>query len=344
MADAISNANVRHPALSHGTTVEIEDHIYLRDVKDYILDGEGTTIHYTGTAGIDAIIEVGSCLNCTIKNFTIYDYSGADAGVLVSNIVNKLGSSQCVFENIEIRYQDGTDPGPQYAFRVDYSILGGTNVNNDLHTFRHCMSSNHSTAGIYIKGTQAHLLTFDTVILTDYGNRNPKGLHAQSAGYFTARNCGFGDCSTDFYLVGPDTRITIDGFNSEHSEQFIRSSRVGAPSFIRINDVRWDGDPVSGTPVVDCFGDGPFLFSNGYLRGLNGVTPTMEFTHYGTNGRINYGGVDLNGWWIITHKESPPTGPEVYVPRTWSFRQAHCKHLTVTSGDWPRRNLKISRT
>ena len=83
---AVNTSNVRHPNLAAGTTVRITEPIYLRDVRDYILDGQNTLIEYAGPAGVPAIIELGSCLNCTVKNFRIVDLSGADAAVLIGNL------------------------------------------------------------------------------------------------------------------------------------------------------------------------------------------------------------------------------------------------------------------
>ena len=87
---AVNTSNVRHPNLAAGTTVRITEPIYLRDVRDYILDGQNTLIEYAGPAGVPAIIELGSCLNCTVKNFRIVDLSGADAAVLIGNLPNKV--------------------------------------------------------------------------------------------------------------------------------------------------------------------------------------------------------------------------------------------------------------
>ena len=341
---AVNTSNVRHPNLAAGTTVRITEPIYLRDVRDYILDGQNTLIEYAGPAGVPAIIELGSCLNCTVKNFRIVDLSGADAAVLIGNLPNKVGSTGCVIENVMVRYATG-EPGPGTAFSVDYSALGGSDANNDLHTFRYCGSNNHSECGAYIKGTQAHRITFERCNFVDYGNRRPYGILTEDNGFFTVLDCSFGSSDIDVWSKGPEARILLDGVNSEHSTQFFKNATNGAPGFIAIKNVRWDGDPVSNKPVVECFGDGPFTFENGFIRGLNGVNPRMRFQHFrGENGKVLYGAVSLIGWWVICHNETPPTGPELIVPQAWNYQQFGGRHLTVKTGTWPRRALSVQRT
>lgn len=328
--------------LKAGDVLRITKPIRIHEARDRIFDGHGGTIEYVGPADVPGIIEVAGCLNCVVRNLRIIDRSGAKAAVLLTNLPGKAGSTGCLIENVFVRHAGG-EPGPKIAFSIDSHALGDADRNNDLHTLRHCASNNHSEVGVYIRGTQVHQIVIDRCNFVDYGGRHGIGVLAERSGYFTVRDSSFGHNQIDICCKGPTERIILDGINSEHSRQLFVGDTVGSTSFTSIGNVRFDGEPQPGVPVVKCHGDGPFRFSNGYLRGLNGVNPTMQFDHYGDSKGTFPGSVSFSGWWIMCHSLTPTNGPEVSIPKTWKFEQFGSRHLRITIGNWPRRDLRIIR-
>jgi hypothetical protein len=340
---AITPVVAGSPAITPGVVNVIRTPVKIHETMDRVFDFGGATIIYEGPVNVPAIVEVASCLNCVLKNLRIIDRSGAQAAVLLTNLPDRLGSSGCVIENIMVRYANG-EIGPRVAFSIDSLALGGVDRNNDLHTLLHCQSTNHQEAGVFLRGTQVHQIVIERCAFVDYGGRRPYGVATERSGFFTLRDVGFGSTQCDVKCNGPTARIVLQGINSEHSFSLFESDRVGAPTFTRIGDVRWEGEPRPGRAVIDCFGDGPFILENGYVRSLTGIVPLIRFGHYrGPNATLP-GSVSLNGWWSIVHSEIVPAGPDATVPMTWALSQTGARQMTVTSTEWTRRNMRIGRT
>lgn len=334
------------PTFTPGAVIYLTEPIRITEARDRIIDGQNALIIYDGPADVPAVIELSSVLNCTLRNFRIVVNTGAGAAVLLTNAPGKVGSTGCIVENVMVRYANG-EPGPRVAFSIDSLALGGADRNNDLHTLRNCGSNNHADAAIYLRGTQVHQIVIDRFNGVDYGNRRGYGIVADGSGYFTVRDSSFGSNQCDILSRGSETRIVVDGFNSEHSNQYVHNSRTGAESFQSHANVRWDGEPQPGVPVADLWGEGPFRFCNGYLAGINGVQPTMRFGHYsqqvGERLSVMPGWVSLDGWQLVTHAETAPTGPDVQIPATWTLHNHGTSQRIVKSYPWVRKPLKIQK-
>lgn len=334
------------PTFAPGAVIHLTEPLRIHEQRDRIIDGQNALIIYNGPANAAGIIEVASCLNCTVQNFRIVDNSGAKSAVLLTNLPDRVGSTGCTIENVMIRYANG-EPGPRVAFSIDSLALGGADRNNDLHTIRNCGSNNHAEAAIYLRGTQAHNIVIDRFNGVDYGGRRGYGIVSEDSGFFTVRDSSFGSNQCDIVSTGRECRIVVDGFNSEHSHRYIQNSRTGAESFQSHSNVRWDGHPQPGVPVADLWGEGPYRFANGYFAGVNGVQPTMRFGHYvqlvGERLVTMPGSVSFDGWQLVTHAETPPTGIDVRIPASWQLHSHGATQRTVKSFPWVRKPLKIER-
>lgn len=344
---AVNTDHVKHPALDYGTVLEISEPILLRDVSNYHVDASGATIIWTGAPGVWPV-RLQSARRCSVRNLTVRSSTKSNAAVLITNETGLLGSTNCVLDNVSADDGPGDYEGFTYGFRIDSTVIGGSDVNNDLHHLVRCEAKKYSHAAVYVSGTQVHNLVMTQLNCADYGNRFPYGIHLVNSGYVSLRDCNLSSHSVDIYSEGPETRIDVNGFNGEHSRKFLRTARVGAEAYYHVQGVRWEGDPVTEDPyVVDFFGPGPATFDTGYFDGLNGVGPKMMFSNYGdANGTIK-GSVKIHSWHLGAHRETvdKTPGSDVSIPRRWDTDLFGMAHITKRSvGGWVRRNVKIGRT
>ena len=337
---------VKHPALDYGSVVEISEPILIRNTTNYHLDAGGATIVWTGAANVWPI-RIQSAIWCSISNLRVISTTKSNAVALITNEPGELGSTGCRLTNVVGADGSSEQEGFKYGFQIDSTAIGGADQNNDLHVLDACGVYKYSDAAYYLRGTQVHNITLKNCHSVDYvGGRWPKGVHLYNTGYVNVRDCNMGGHSYDIYSEGPDTRIVVDGLNSEHSRKLGRNSTNGAESFVSFKNVRWEGDPLPEDPVVfEGFGCGPFGFENGWVDGDVGSSPRMTFTNYSDGQRTIKGSLRMFGWCFgqqVTEYE-PGAGPEVSVPRGWAFLQSGCVHITKKGFPWIRRAIRVER-
>jgi hypothetical protein len=300
--------------------------IVMQDHRGVTWRGYGSStvsrLEYVGgpTQGFQQV--VGSS-RCQLKDFElVIAKPDVDAAVLIANSPVVQGvSTNNVIENVRVRH-GGKPTAAKRAFSVDSSAVGGVDGNNDLHHFIRCQAESYRDAAYYINGSQCHDLYFRGCTAHDHGGRKPIGLHAAVGIFFTWHRGSMTANSVDFKLGGGEIQAVIDGHNSEHSEQLLTYSFTNGIPNISIRDVRWEGAPVVGRPVVDIVASGPVKLDNMLISGINGVCPKLTFG--GTRGSV-----DLSGLTIRQHGGVVPNTPIITAGPGIQVRQHGLLHQRI---------------
>lgn len=311
--------------------------------------GVKTRLIYRGPP-TPGIIQVVRGFRCTLANFEILtDVPGVDAAVLLSdtadsNQMTGRVSSGAMVKNVVVSH-DGKHQ-PKRAFAVDSFALGGTDHNNDHHTFQDCVAKAYTEAGYYVNGTQCHQITYTRCGAVQYPaelKRKAYGWHFTKGVFFTARDCAANSNAVDIVTGSAAISARVENFNSEHSQQLFRTDdRAYAEAQYSLDGVRWDGEPKADRPAIDAWGRGPFFFRNVSLGGINGVCPTVRFTGpLGHDGPLP-GTADITGV-ILTQYQGTPADVKTLVttPKGWDVRAFALSWLYVTPTDG-RERMKVS--
>lgn len=306
--------------------------IVLEDVDGVVIRGYGSSkvsrLVYTGPP-TKGFIQLIGCGRCRLENFEIViAVPGVESAVLVTNRATPNPNGRISTGNVldGVRVMHGGYPtAAKRAFSVDSTAAGGNANNNEHHKFRNCYAQSFTQAGYYLNGNQAHQIVFDGCIAHDAGGRRPIGLLAEDGSYFRWVNGAMAWNSIDFKTDTMEHMNVIDFHSSESSGRFLVSGRVGGESFTSISNVRWDGAPTgANSPVVDCYGPGPWTIRNSWFAGTNGVCPTMRFS--GATASSASGSLSLDGVMVRQHGGTQPVVPIITAPSTWESRFAGVKY------------------
>ena len=333
--------------------------------KIHLVGGNRSRIIWSGDPAIGAIqfhgIRHGSIGGAGPLGFEILAArDGTRAAVLITNsdVPSGFISTSIVVEGVNIRHG-----GYQTAFDIGFSvdsyagdpakIKGGNN--NENHRFIRCGVESCKVAAYHIRGHQTWDTTFIECGGHDTGRVDPAtgtntkcwiyGVWAEEGASIIAKNCQFNRAKCDYFLGWPTTRLTVEGGNSEHCQQFVsnivRNPLTGVVEklatsgdyYIHIRDQRFDCEPLETMPVIDLCGRGPITVANSFFFGINGVSPRFDCTNYyaNVNGLPVYfrGRLDLSG---VTFGQSGgvlPTGPIVKTPPTWTPRLFGVEHKFI---------------
>lgn len=262
-----------------------------------------------------APIQFVGCTRCTIRDLEIVvETPGVDAAVLIANTVNPPVdgfSTANLIENVRVLHEGRL--GPRRDFSVDSFAVGGKEGNNEGHTFRRCYAQSYSECGFYLNGAQCKQLIFDQCQAMDYGGRRGIGVHAANGAYFRWSNGSFTVNSVDIKL-GPATQmVVVENTSSELSNQFLVMQRSGGEANVSMANLRVDGYPLAGKPMVDGFGPNSVSIRDSWFTGLNGTCPALAFG--GQNGRL-----DLANVLLTQHGGAIPATPIVTATESWEHR------------------------
>ncbi len=299
-----------------GGVVELHSPIELRDRDDVVIEGNNTTLVYRGSPTV-GVLQLARMNRATVRNLSIrIESPGVDAAVLVTNLPGPSPTGRISTANrIEnVRVMRGSTPtAARRAFSVDSFALGGSDANNEMHTFVDCLSQSHTEAGFYISGTQAHKLIFERCYAFDWDQRPVDGWRFDRGTYATLRDCGATWANVDIRLGTNQSSFLCEGFNSEHGKQFLVSTGTDSEFPCTVRHLRWDGEPKPGVPVVDTRGPGPWVFESSFFDGLNGNPPTLRFSSWLA------GDVWLTGVYLRQRGGTEPVVKVAY-PASWSVR------------------------
>lgn len=301
--------------------------------KATLRGGIHTRLLYAGPP-TRAVVEFARCGWCTLRDVDIVVQApGVDAAVLVTNLPGGTApdgrvSTANVCERVRVM-DSGNGKAAKHGFSVDSYAAGGPDSNNDNHRFLDCQVLSYTESGYYVDGGQAHGLVFNNCYSHDAAGRGGIGLWAKGCVYFEWHGGGATANDCDFRLGWPPTKATIDQFDGEQSKQFLVTDHFGDAWPISMTGVRWDGLPVAGVPVIDCYGGGPVTLRSSTFGGINGVCPTFRFDGWSGPG-LTPGSVDLFGVLIRQHGGTMPTGPIATCPVRWEVRSTGFRYQQVT--------------
>lgn len=305
----------------------------IQDQTDIIISGgRNTRIIYKGGPTIGVFQYIKS-FRCTLQDITIVvAVPGVDSAVQVTNApigtpATGRVSSRNTFSNIWVTH-GGYPTAAKRAFSIDSYAAGGVDGNNEDHQFYNCIAQSYREAGFYIRGGQCHNLYFFNCGAHDAGGRKPVGLHAAEGIFFTWHKGSMNSNKIDFLLEAAEIQAVVDGCNSENSRQFLVYNRNGLP-FFNGSNIRWDGQPQAGFPVLDCNSPGPWAIKNSYFAGINGVCPLFRFNTPLENGKRAFGSLDLSGTMLRQHGGNQPLGALVITPSTWDIRQHGLRYQRI---------------
>jgi hypothetical protein len=250
----------------------------------------GSRVYYTGPAGRPAVL-VAQCFRCTFEDLCFFTTTkGTSHGLLVTNLPGDHGwvSSACLFRNLIVGVAGGGGGDVEKAVSIDNTARGGGDTNNEHHRFERVLVSGYSRCGFHQLGSNVHAIVYDGCEC--YGDSHePHGQYGLECEYgcffrwqngFMTRHAGYDFQLSDF-MVG----VSIDGFNGEWSEGFIRGNGVtGSPMPIAVANCRWDGVPVAGKSAVQILQPGPLRVQSCRISSLTGVWPIVglgTFVPYG---------------------------------------------------------------
>ena len=297
-----------------GGTVELHSPVTLTDVDDPVINGNNTRLVYRGgpTKGVIQFARVSRGRTRDLE--IVIDSPGVDAAVLVTNLPGPSPSGRvstgCHFSNVRVMH-GGYPTACRRAFSVDSFALGGIDANNDMHVFADCYAQSFTESGFYVTGTQAHKLVYDRCYAHDAGGRTVDGWRFGVGAYVVLRDCGATATACDFRLGTNETSVRITGFNSEQSKRFLVSGTTNSEFPCVVEQLRWDGLPEPGVPVVDCRGPGPWTVRDATFAGIDGVPATLRYT-----GTVP-GDLTLSGVYLRQHGGAEPA-VKVSVPASWS--------------------------
>lgn len=286
--------------------------------------------------------------------------NGCNAGILIANSPTKGGpiSSGIQIRNVHIRHG-----GHQTAFKKGFSIdshicdptgSGHGHGNNENHRLFNCSVESCLVAAFHIRGHQAYDISFRDCDGYDAGRvvngvsvRNwIYGVYVESGASVILKNCNFNRCSYDVFMGWPCSRATFEGHNSEHGRCLVSNMpvdpntglAVAATSgdyYVHGRDIRFDGEPRAGWPVVQMWGRGPITFTNSFFMGINGICPTIEGNNYSklvNGGHVPLKGrLDLSGVTFGQHGGAIANTPIVKTPWTWNPRVFNVEHKYIDS-------------
>lgn len=324
------------PTLESGDTVVLPDGdvrftapMVVADVdRVRILGGRNTTLRYRGPATVGAM-QYARAFHPLAENFRlVIDAADVDNAVLLTNLPGSNAetgrvTSRAIFVDVTVHHGN-TEHAAKHAFGIHAEALGGNEYNNENHEFHRCHAGSFREAGFYVKGSQAHKLTFDKCGAHDeLSKRRGIGYHFAHGVFARLIDCDANSNSVDVVFGSAETSLRIDGFNSENGTQFLRSdTRTGGEIATGIEGVQWRGYPKPGLPVVQWFGPGPVRITESMFSGVDGVCPRIAFTNYlDTDLKTAYGTADLTGIVLSQHGgERPDFSTLVTAPRSWAVR------------------------
>lgn len=305
-----------------------------------VIEGQtGMTITGTRSNGVPSrmvyrgpptkgVVQFIGCTRCKLIDLEIVDESGCDATVLLTNDPNpNLNGFSTSNEIRNVRVlASGNGKASRRAFSVDSTAAGGADANNDHHQLIDCYAQSYVEAGFYVSGSQAHDLYFLRCQAHDVGGRKPVGLHAAGTVFFEWHRGAMNSNGIDFKFGTPEVQGIISGHNSENGQRFLVAELSGQ-AFVRVTDVRWDGKPISGSPVVSAKGPGPWSISNSYFAGINGVCPLLRFSG------PSPGSLDVSGVMIRQHGGTAPVVAVMSCTVGWDVQQSGVIHQIITASD-----------
>jgi hypothetical protein len=195
----------------------------------------------------------------------------------------------------------------------------------------------YSEAAFRIKAGQSHQLVFDGCAAANYGPGKPIGLNAVEGGYFKWTNGSFTNNGIDIQTGAADQMVVVENTSSELSNQFLVTGRAGGMAAFTLANIRFDGNPVAGKPVVDGWGPNRIAIRDSRFAGVNGLCPTFRFG--GPNGSL-----DITGMMAVQHGGTVPLAPVVSCPLSWDIRQHGLFHQMIdATGKQITKAIKINQ-
>jgi hypothetical protein len=298
-----------------GGVVELHSPLAFADRDNVVVNGNNTRLMYVGPPTV-AILQLARVFHGRVKDLEfVVAVPGVGSAVLLTNLPGPSPSGRVSsgnrIENVRVLH-GGYPTACRRAFSVDSFAAGGADANNDMHVFVDCYAQSFTEAGYYATGTQAHRLLYERCHAHDAGGRAVDGWKFGRGTYFAARDCGATATQCDFRLGTNETSVRVENFNSELSKRFLVSGTTNSEFPCVVDQVRWDGLPSPGVPVIDSRGPGPWTVRNATFAGIDGVPPTMRFT-----GGSPTGDVDLSGVYLRQHG-GPEPAVKVSVPAGWN--------------------------
>lgn len=208
-----------------------------------VVNFNGSKFLWQGPAGTSAFV-VSDCLNCSFSNARITTSSTypMQAGFKIENgSGSSVNPSKSIFNNIVV--EGGNLNGLTYGFYVSKNG-GGGDAGNDFHHFTDCAVYNYTNSGVYMDGTQQYgiMLTNPSLVSAASAPASTSVTHNSSGGSLFVYGGGGGNNTyTDFLFTGPGRPTTINGFSSEQSAAFLRTTGGGAQYFlINLINCNWE--------------------------------------------------------------------------------------------------------
>ncbi len=274
-------------------------------------------VRYDGPPAPAALVVRGSG-HCVITDVDVTVRSpGVGAGVLVTNAaqpspVGRISTAN-TFHNVRVL---SSDTPPKYAFSVDYRPYGGLNSNNEFHQFIECSARAFTEAAYHVYGTQAHQIKFIGCSADGIDNNGKRGIWFEHGVYGDILDCNINRVGVCVELGGAQTRIKIDGLNSEHCERLVLSRSDGNSSVTTITNCRWDGK-AGDKPIVDLWTQGPVDMRNNVFTSYTAKPPRVVVNCYQRAGKRMLGIANIEGN-VFQVFGDPGDTPIVEAPVTWT--------------------------
>lgn len=213
-----------------------------------LVDFGGSSFLWQGSSSSSAFI-IRDCLSCTFLSCRVVS-SATYPMVSGFQIENGSGSavnpSKSVFNSIVI--EGSALNGLTYGFYISKNG-GGGDAGNDFHHFNDCSVYNYTDSGLYMDGTQQYgIFVSNAGFVSATGAAASKSVthNASGGSLFVYGGGGGNNTFTDFYFTAPGRPCTIDGFSSEQSASFLRTSGSGAQFFqITLLNCNWESNSLS---------------------------------------------------------------------------------------------------
>lgn len=212
------------------------------------VDFGGATFNWQGSSSA-SVFSINDCQQCIFSNGRIVSsvsYPAVSAITLINGSGSTVAPSKNVFNLIQI---DGTAlNGLTYGIFISSGGGGGDN-NNDFHQFNDCSIYNYTNSGIYSDGTQMYGIMAINCGFTAASSASASCSFTHNANGGSLYVYGGGSANntyTDFLMTGPGRPTTIQGFISENSASFLRTTGSGsAITQINILNSTWENNTAS---------------------------------------------------------------------------------------------------